>query len=218
MDYESEEEQIEAIKDWLKKNGLSIVLVVVLGLGGSFGWRAWQDHSYQQAASASVVYQQMVNGLQQQAQTPGNKAAGELVVTSANGLIKGWPNSAYADYAHLALAKQAVLVGDYDKASKSLQAVVAKPATKALKYTASLRLAQVYLEADQLDKATALLDMSFPQAWQGRGLELKGDLLAQQQQIDAAKTAYDEAQSAYGNNRQAAERVNMKLNQLKADS
>ena len=40
---ETDEEQIEAIKKWFEDNGISLVLAIVLGLGGTFGYRAWEN-------------------------------------------------------------------------------------------------------------------------------------------------------------------------------
>ena len=48
--YDSEEQQVEAIKDWWKENGKAVVLGVVVGLGGLFGWRYYQDSVVQAQA------------------------------------------------------------------------------------------------------------------------------------------------------------------------
>ncbi len=41
--YDSEEQQVEAIKDWWKENGKAVIFGAVIGLGGLFGWRYYQD-------------------------------------------------------------------------------------------------------------------------------------------------------------------------------
>ena len=40
MEFETEEQQVEAIKKWWKEYGLTIAVGLVLGLGGIFGFRA----------------------------------------------------------------------------------------------------------------------------------------------------------------------------------
>lgn len=217
MEYDSEEEQIAAIKRWLRVNGIPVVLAIVVVVAAFIGWRSWQGHKQSVAANASAVYQQMQAGLQQTVM-PGNVDAMKQVQAAADELITSWPSSAYADYAHLALAKQAVVRADYDQAAAQLQQVVDKPATKALGYTATLRLARVYYQADKLDAAKKLVVAAFPQAWQGPALELKGDILVAQKQADDAKKAYNAAVSAYGKSAVAVQRLQMKLNQLKATS
>ncbi|PAR85254.1 YfgM family protein, partial [Vibrio cholerae] len=41
--YDTEEQQVEAIKDWWKENGKAVIFGAVIGLGGLFGWRYYQD-------------------------------------------------------------------------------------------------------------------------------------------------------------------------------
>lgn len=218
MDFNNEDEQVEAIKEWLRKNGVPVLLGIVVVLAGTFGWRAWQAHQYKQDAAASAVYQQMLAGLQQTGANPADVNAMKAVQDAADQLVHDWPKSSYADYAHLALAQQAAQRADYDQAIDQLQQVAAKPATKALGYVANLRLARVYLQTGKLDDAAKIVDGFFPQAWQGEALELKGDLLSQRKDAKGAKAAYEAAVSAYGQATAAAERLQMKLNQLEATS
>ena len=39
--YLEEEEQIEAIRNWWKENGRSVIAGAVLGLAAIFGWQGW---------------------------------------------------------------------------------------------------------------------------------------------------------------------------------
>ena len=41
-DYETEEEQIEALKDWWRENGNSLLIGVAVALVAVFGFRGWQ--------------------------------------------------------------------------------------------------------------------------------------------------------------------------------
>ncbi len=218
MAFESEEEQLEAIKRWLQKNGLPVVLGIVVVVAATFGWRAWQSHQFEQSAQASVVYQRMMAGLQQSAVNAKDVEAMKVVQTASDKLIKNWPDSAYADYAHLALAKQAVMRADYKQAIDQLQQTTAKPANDALKHVASLRLARLYIETGELDKALDLVTGSYPEAWQGQALELKGDILFQQKKPDEARQAYESAKSAYQGSANTSNRLDMKINRLKAAS
>ena len=38
---ETEEEQVEKLKAWLKENGLSIVMGIIIGVGGIGGYNYW---------------------------------------------------------------------------------------------------------------------------------------------------------------------------------
>ncbi len=61
--YDSEEQQVEAIKDWWKENGKAVVLGVVVGLGGLFGWRYYQDSVVQAQEAASEQYSKAVESI-----------------------------------------------------------------------------------------------------------------------------------------------------------
>ncbi|GAL21617.1 Mlr7403 protein [Vibrio maritimus] len=61
--YDSEEQQVEAIKDWWKENGKAVVLGVVVGLGGLFGWRYYQDSVVQAQEAASEQYSKAVESM-----------------------------------------------------------------------------------------------------------------------------------------------------------
>ena len=57
--YETEEEQLEALKKWWKENGRSILLGLLLGVLIIAGWRGWQAYQANRAESASTLYEQM---------------------------------------------------------------------------------------------------------------------------------------------------------------
>ena len=40
-EYETEEQQVEALKDWWKQNGLAVIGGAVLGVSALIGWRGW---------------------------------------------------------------------------------------------------------------------------------------------------------------------------------
>ena len=58
-DYNNEDEQLEALKQWWKENGAAVITGIVLGAAALFGWRFWQDYQVEQAQAASAVYAEM---------------------------------------------------------------------------------------------------------------------------------------------------------------
>ena len=40
--YETEEQQVEAVKKWWKENGVSLIVGVVMGLSAIAGWKYYQ--------------------------------------------------------------------------------------------------------------------------------------------------------------------------------
>ena len=76
--YDTEEQQVEAIKDWWKENGKAVIIGAVVGLGGLFGWRYYQDSVIQASEAASQSYTTVMNALQ----TKGADAQACLLYTS----------------------------------------------------------------------------------------------------------------------------------------
>ena len=64
--YNSEEQQVEAIKSWWQENGKSIVAGVIIGFVGLFGWRYYNDYTRQQSEAAAAEYQQVMQSLSEQ--------------------------------------------------------------------------------------------------------------------------------------------------------
>ena len=58
--YESEKEQVEAIKKWWQANGKSIIVGVVLGISLVVGGRWWLASQHKQAELASDQYEQVL--------------------------------------------------------------------------------------------------------------------------------------------------------------
>ncbi|AGH45899.1 TPR-like domain-containing protein [Paraglaciecola psychrophila 170] len=54
--YETEEQQVEAIKRFWKENGLSLVIGALLGLGGLLGWRYYNDSQIEAKEQASFAF------------------------------------------------------------------------------------------------------------------------------------------------------------------
>ncbi len=201
----SDEENIERIKQWFIDNGLMLLVVIVLAIGGTVGWRAWQNHQQTVATGASQVYENMMTAL--------SAGSNDKASAAANNLIKDYSGSTYADYAHLLLAKLAVEGNDLKEAVTQLKTVAEDPAVDELGYTARLRLARVYIAQGNLDAAEKLVSGTFPKAWQGSALELKGDVALAQHKDSAARDAYTTALDLMQGGADR-DRVQMKLDNL----
>ena len=58
--YSTEEQQAEAIKRFFRENGTALVIGVVLGLGGLYGWKAYNQNQVESAEAASDAYEKLV--------------------------------------------------------------------------------------------------------------------------------------------------------------
>lgn len=184
---ETDAEQVEKLKAWLKENGASIVLGIIIGVGGIGGYNYWQRMQETAAAEASSHFSQVMSALEN-----GNEVELEL---HAGILIEEYADSDYALLARLALARKHVADGAFDEAGQALQQVVGSAAQKPLAHIARLRLAAVQIQQQQFEQALATLAVEFPPEFEARVEELRGDALALQGKVSEAIEAYRNAQS-----------------------
>ncbi|MDX1518949.1 MAG: tetratricopeptide repeat protein [Gammaproteobacteria bacterium] len=183
--YKTDEEQIEAVKQWWKENGLPIVLGLVIGLGGIFGWRGWQAWEQSQAQAASEIYQDLINDMREKNADGVRKGAQQL--------LNDYPSTAYAVYAALNLASLAVQESEFETARKHLEYARDHATGRELRLLAELRLARVMVAEGNEDEALALISGRDFGALSGIADELRGDILASKGDRQAAMEAYSSA-------------------------
>lgn len=202
--YNSEQDQVEALKAWWDKNGKLVIVGVIALLVAVFGWRSWQDHQVQTAEAASVAYYQMLETAAQDSATAmeiGRHIVGEFSAT------------AYAPMASMMLARLSVEQGDLAAAAAHLQGVAQQKRMPELQILARLRLAQVMFAQGEPEQAMAQLQGDAG-SLQAAFDELRGDVLLSQGERDQARTAYASAVSGFAAQPQRQALVEMKLNDL----
>ncbi len=185
---ETEEEQVEKLKAWLKENGLSIVFGIVIGVGGIGGYRYWVQVQETAAAEASDHFTQMTDALSADNMQDLQEQADILIAEHAS--------TDYALMAHLALARQHVANAEFEQAEAALQQVVGSAGQRPLAYIARTRLAAVQLQAGRYDQAISTLAVQFPDEFAALANELRGDIFALQGKDAEAIEAYRKAQSS----------------------
>ncbi len=204
MQYETEEQQVEALKEWWRENGKAVIAGVVLGAAAIGGWGAFKAYQEKQAIAASDLFSQGID------------AAVEGDAATANQLAKtigeDHGGTLYASYTYLAAARAAVETGDLDSAASNLRWVVDNAEQDDVKLIASVRLARVLGVQGKAAEGLALLPSSYADSFKGLIEEARGDLHLAAGDTDAARSAYTAAQES-GNASDAAGLL-MKLNEL----
>ncbi|MFN1534226.1 YfgM family protein [Vibrio jasicida] len=199
--YDTEEQQVEAIKDWWKENGKAVIIGAVVGLGGLFGWRYYQDSVVQASEAASQSYTTAMNALQ----TKGADAQTDIQAFIDSNKVKE-----YSVLAALQLAKVQVDAKDLAAALEQLKWAQSNTKDAALTPLISYRIARIEAEMGNFDAANAELSKVTDSAWTGRIAELRGDIALRQGDKEAAYAAYTEAQQAAD----ASPTLQMKLDDL----
>ena len=186
--YSTEEQQAEAIKRFFRENGVSLALGIVIGLGGLYGWKYYNQSKITSAEIASNAYNELVE-------------SGE-VLTKSDSFIAENGDSNYAALAAFVAAKEAVEKGEFETAVTKLTWLQDNVQNPELKATAILRLARVQAQLTQYDAALKTLSQTTPEAFKAQVTEVKGDVYLAKGDKDSARSEYEAAlaESKEGNN------------------
>jgi predicted negative regulator of RcsB-dependent stress response len=184
-EYLTDDEQLEAVKRAFSEYAPWILGGVVLGVGGWFGIQYYRSHQNALAMQAAEQFTQMTMALQM------NDAQKSLQI--ANGLIKNYPSSPYADQAQLTIARIDVDSGKPADAVAPLTEVMNNSKDAELKQIARLRLARILIDQGKPDDAIKTLAQGTPGSFVGRYHEVHGDALYAKKDIPGAIAEYQAA-------------------------
>jgi predicted negative regulator of RcsB-dependent stress response len=184
-EYLTDDEQLEAVKRAFTEYAPWILGGVVLGVGGWYGYQHYQSHKNEVAFRAADQFSQMTVALQM------NDSKKSLQI--ADGLIKDFPNSPYADQAQLTIARLDVESGKSADAVAPLTQVMNNSKDAELQQIARLRLARVLIDQSKPDDAIKLLAAGTPASFAGRYHEIRGDALYSKKDIPGAIAEYNAA-------------------------
>lgn len=204
--YDSDSEQLEALKRWWKSNGRAVLIGLTLGLTGVLGWNYWRSYTNIQAEEASQRYDQLVVLFEAQDYAQAERHGSRL--------IEEFPESGYAGLASLLLARAAFEANDPDLTKRHLHWAMEHAEGLEVARIARLRLARLLLQEKAYTEALALLREIEPATFIGPYEEVRGDILSAQGNREEARAAYQKALAGlppFGANR---DRVQMKISDL----
>ncbi|HET7267127.1 MAG TPA: tetratricopeptide repeat protein [Oleiagrimonas sp.] len=199
-------EQGERIKEWLRHNGVAVVVGIVIGLALIFGYRQWNQHKADESAAAANQYRLIVNAYANDKA----KQAGTLT----DSLMKNHAQSSYAVFAATLRAKHYLGVDKSDKAIASLTWAAKHAGAGPLKVLSQIRLARAQINADKASDALDTLKAIPADAYNGLVAELRGDAQVKLKHDDAAIKAYQSAMAAFDEGSPQQRIVKMKIQNL----
>lgn len=184
-DYNTEEEQLEALKEWWKENGASVIAGIVLGAAALFGWKYWTDYQQEKAETASSIFADV--------RALGN--AGEIgyMLEQVELLTSDFAKLPYASLASLEAAQALVEAGQLEGAEAKLRWAMEAGTLQEASEVARVRLAQVLVAQGRAREALDVLETALPEAYAGLVEELRGDAYRALGDLEAARGAYDRA-------------------------
>jgi predicted negative regulator of RcsB-dependent stress response len=205
----SEKEQWEALKRWLRENGLAIVAGVAIAALGLGGYRWWQAHQDNVDLAAGAMFMQMETAFAQ-----GNQAEAFIVIGN---LERQYPSSPYADQARLASARAFVEDAQLGRAADELRTVMQHSSDSILRLIARLRLARVQIAQHQPADALATLSGANPGALASQYAEARGDAYYAMGDKSAALAQYRLARASNAGGDTDAGLLDLKISDLAAD-
>lgn len=207
MAYDLEEqEQIATLKAWWNQYGNLITWLLIIGLAAYAAWSGWHYYQRSQAAQAGQLYEE----LQKAASAKDNGK----VQRAATDMTARFGGTAYAQMAALAAAKSAFEANDLKTAKAQLQWVVDNGSTEEYKAIAKIRLVGILLDEKAFDEGLKILSGNFPEQFAGAVADRKGDILAAQEKVEDARTAYKLALDKTDEKNPARQLIQLKLDAL----
>ncbi|MDQ7048144.1 MAG: tetratricopeptide repeat protein [Enterobacterales bacterium] len=200
MSYQTEEQQIEQLKDWWKENGTPLLIGAALGLAGFFGWEFWDEQQATYQSSASDQY----NALNKQIEAKNIDQQTQL----AKAIKKDFSDTAYAALSAFQLAKLAVNKEDFDTATAELKWIINKNIADDMSGIAKIRLARINISLKQAEQAIELLDFEADSGFYELANLVKGDAYMALGKSTEALEAY---QTAVAKGQTSASHPSLKL-------
>lgn len=199
-----EQERIDALKDWWKRWGsiVSLLLgVVAIALAAWQGWRFYQRAQTNDAAQAFAAIE-------------ASRADPKKLREAAARVMDQYPGTPYAAKAGLLAARASYVSGDAKSAEAQLKWVAEHADDAGMRDLAQLRLAALALDQKRPDDARQWLAKPHGKAFEALYLDMQGDAAAARGETKAAREAYRSALAKFGKDEAYRRIVEIKLNAL----
>jgi predicted negative regulator of RcsB-dependent stress response len=185
----NDDDRVLVLRRWWDGNGTSLIVMLVLVIGGVIGWRWYNDYAQTRDEAASATYQRYLEARQRDAKP-------EEVATILATLDNDFRNSGYRVFTLFYRAHDAADAANFAKATEYLETAVKDAKDDRLRDIARLRLARLQVQAGTADAALETLRKVSGAGFRAYVAELKGDILLGQNKPDEAREAYQAAAAA----------------------
>ncbi|MCJ8312868.1 MAG: tetratricopeptide repeat protein [Saccharospirillaceae bacterium] len=209
---ETDQEQIESLKQFWAKWGTAVVAIVVLLAVLMIGTNVWDDTVRKNKETISDEYQLVVQLLSENAELDAQQIV--TLTELSNGLKHKYSDSVYTAMASFNVAQQLIKVGELDKALAEYEFVIANANDIHSVEIALERKAKILLEKGEFDSAFSAITSIEATSMMFQFLGTQGDILVAQNKIDAAKVAYESAIVLGNEKNLPVDSLKLKLNDL----
>lgn len=178
-----EQEQVAGMKAWWQSWGKYLFIILFIAVLTYVGYKAWQAYLGYQGRQASTLFIELEK----------NKDDPKKLLSASKAIIAQYPHSPYAPRAALVAAKANVDSNQPIEAQKQLEWIIGNAKETSLRDMAHLRLAALFLDAQQYDKALNQLKSPENETYTVQYQEMKGDILVELGKNKEAIEAYKQA-------------------------
>ena len=196
---DTEDEQVEQIKNWWKSNGKQIIAGAIIGLAGIWGWNSYSTYQDQQTLEARALYL--------------NYASDSSNLGAYDKLTEEFAKNSYTDQAAMLMAKHLFDEGNYTEALNLIEPLT-KHSNSMIASSAILRLASIYLQTGQHDKALTLLEPYSDESFAGLVHNLIGDIYMDIGNKSEAQRHFNKAIDTVTENSNLSQLIQIKLDDL----
>jgi predicted negative regulator of RcsB-dependent stress response len=186
--YETEEQQVIAIKSWWKENGNILMIAAVIGLAGLWGWRFYNESVITGQEEASQAYSEMLVNFESQ--------GGEVGLDNIRVFIADNQNNNYGVLASLLLAKEAVQQKDFALAKTQFLQLQSQNEYAPLNAIINLRLARVEGQLGEYEQALNTLTLITEPSFLAKANQVKGSIYLKMGDTEKARNAFQNAVNA----------------------
>ena len=201
--YQTEEQQVDAIKSYWKTNGTYIIAGLVIGFSGFIGFNVYKDNKLAEELALADAYQAVLET---------NSVDSDAFIVAGDKFISENAKTTYSAFTALALAKESASNKGWEDAVKYLYLAIDNAPSQSITAIATVRLARVQIQLNDIEAALKTLSVKLPASFVAAVEEVKGDAYIQQEKSELARTAYQAAINAGGLS--ASPALQMKLDDL----
>ncbi len=204
-----EQEQLDELKHFWKQYGNLITWLLIAVLGAYAAWNGYQYWQRNQAAQASLMYDEVERAVQ--------SADVAKIDRSLADMKERFARTTYAQQAGLLAARAYYEQGKLDESRAALAWVAEKASDEGYQAIAKLRLAGILLEQKAYADAMQQLSGNFPKEFQALAADRRGDVLMAQDKPAEARSEYQKAYAGLEERAEYRRLVEVKLNALGVD-
>lgn len=201
-----EQEQLEELKHFWNKNGNWISWLLIIILGSLAAWNGYQWWQKNQGMQASAMFDEVEKVIK--------SGDAPKIDRAFSDMKERFPSAYTTQQAGLLVAKNHYEAGRADQSKAALKWLMDSGNDEGLVSVARLRMSAILVDAKAYDEALKVLETGIAEEFAALASDRRGDIYLLQDKKAEARTQYEKAYKAFGDQSDYRRLVTFKLNSL----